>query len=71
VYRLLNPLSFVAFKMGRLPDGPCRTGAKGAYLDRYVISLNEALVRFSLDRLYILKGRCPGNSFQPLLHLDP
>jgi hypothetical protein len=36
VYRLLNPLSFVAFKMGRLRDGPSRTGAKGAYLDRYV-----------------------------------
>ncbi len=36
VYRLLNPLSFVAFKMGRLRGGPSRTGAKGAYLDRYV-----------------------------------
>jgi hypothetical protein len=41
VYRLLNPLSFVAFKMGRLRDGPSRTGAKGAYpsaslLVRYV-----------------------------------
>src|SRR5580700_1539588 len=32
VYRLLNPLSFVAFKMGRLRGGPSRTGAKGAYL---------------------------------------
>ena len=37
VYRLLNPLSFVAFKMGRLRGGPSRTGAEGAYLDRYVI----------------------------------
>ena len=36
VYRLLNPLSFVAFKMGRLRGGPSRTGAKGAYLNRYV-----------------------------------
>src|SRR6202162_2870630 len=36
VYRLLNPLSFVAFKMGRLRGGPSRTGAKGAYQDRYV-----------------------------------
>jgi hypothetical protein len=36
VYRLLNPVSFVAFKMGRLRGGPSRTGAKGAYLDRYV-----------------------------------
>jgi hypothetical protein len=36
VYRLLNPLTFVAFKMGRLRGGPSRTGAKGAYLDRYV-----------------------------------
>jgi hypothetical protein len=38
VYRLLNPLSFVGFKMGRLRGGPSRTGAKGAflYLDRYV-----------------------------------
>jgi hypothetical protein len=36
VYRLLNALSFVAFKMGRLRGGPSRTGAKGAYLDRYV-----------------------------------
>src|SRR5580698_10266228 len=36
VYRLLNPLSFVAFKMGRLRGGPSRTGAKGAYPDRYV-----------------------------------
>jgi hypothetical protein len=30
VYRLLNPLSFVAFKMGRLRGGPSRTGAEGA-----------------------------------------
>ena len=30
VYRLLNPLGFVAFKMGRLRGGPSRTGAKGA-----------------------------------------
>jgi len=36
VYRLLNPLSFVPFKMGRLRGGPSRIGAKGAYLDRYV-----------------------------------
>jgi hypothetical protein len=36
VYRLLNPLSFVAFKMGRLRGGPSRTGVQGAYLDRYV-----------------------------------
>ena len=36
VYRLLKPLSFVAFKMGRLRGGPSRAGAKGAYLDRYV-----------------------------------
>jgi hypothetical protein len=36
VYRLLNPLNFVAFKMGRLRGGPSRTGAQGAYLDRYV-----------------------------------
>ena len=36
MYRLLNPLSFVAFKMGRLRGGPSRTGARGAYLDRYV-----------------------------------
>jgi hypothetical protein len=28
VYRLLNPLNFVAFKMGRLRGGPSRTGAK-------------------------------------------
>jgi hypothetical protein len=35
-YRLLNPLSFIAFKMGRLRGGPRRNGAKGAYLDRYV-----------------------------------
>jgi hypothetical protein len=34
VYRLLNPLSFVAFKMGHLRGGPSRTGAKGAYLAR-------------------------------------
>jgi hypothetical protein len=33
--------------------------------------LSQALERFSLDRPYILKGRCPRNSFQPLLHLDP
>jgi hypothetical protein len=32
MYRLLNPLGFVAFKMGRLRGGPSRTGAKGAYL---------------------------------------
>ena len=31
MYRLLNPLSFVAFKMGRL-----RGVREGAYLDRYV-----------------------------------
>jgi hypothetical protein len=36
VYCLLNPLSFVAFKMGRLRGGPSRTGAEGAYRDRYV-----------------------------------
>ena len=30
VYRLLNPLNFVAFKMGRLRGGPSRTGAQGA-----------------------------------------
>ena len=36
MYRLLNPLRFVAFKMGRLRGGPSRIGAKGAYLDRYV-----------------------------------
>ena len=28
VYRLLNPLSFVAFKMGRLRGGPSRTGGR-------------------------------------------
>jgi hypothetical protein len=32
VYRLLNPLSFVAFKMGRLRGGRSRAGAEGAYL---------------------------------------
>src|SRR6202011_5945193 len=31
VHRLLNPLGFVVFKMGRL-----RGGEEGAYLDRYV-----------------------------------
>jgi hypothetical protein len=36
VYRLLNPLGFVAFKMGRLRGGQSRTDAKGAYLNRYV-----------------------------------
>jgi hypothetical protein len=36
VYRLLNPLSFVAFKMGRPRGGRSRTGAKGASLTRYV-----------------------------------
>ena len=36
MYRLLNPLSFDAFKMGRLRGGPSRTGAQRAYLDRYV-----------------------------------
>ena len=36
MYRLLNPLSFVAFKMGRLRGGPSRTGTQGGYLDRYV-----------------------------------
>ena len=36
VYRLLNPLSFVAFKKGRLRGGPSRPGAKGASLNRYV-----------------------------------
>ena len=29
VYRLLNPLSFVALKLGRPRGGPSRTGAKG------------------------------------------
>jgi hypothetical protein len=32
VYRLLNPLSFVAFKMGRRQGGPSRTGGKGAHI---------------------------------------
>jgi general secretion pathway protein K len=32
LYRLLNPLGFFAFKMGRLRGGPSRTGAQGAYL---------------------------------------
>jgi hypothetical protein len=34
VHRLLDLLSFVVFKMGRLRDRPSRTGAKakGAYL---------------------------------------
>ena len=29
VYRLLNPLGFVAFKMGRRQGGPSRTGGRG------------------------------------------
>jgi hypothetical protein len=29
VYRLLNPLGFVAFKMGRRQGGPSRTGVRG------------------------------------------
>src|SRR6202007_1260208 len=29
VYRLLNPLGFVAFKMGRRQGGPSRTGVSG------------------------------------------
>ncbi|HEV3210561.1 MAG TPA: hypothetical protein VGY91_09860 [Chthoniobacterales bacterium] len=29
VYRLLNPLGFVAFKMGRRQGGPNRTGVRG------------------------------------------
>jgi len=36
VYRLLNPLGFVAFKMGRRQGGPSRTGTRGRYLKRYV-----------------------------------
>jgi hypothetical protein len=36
MYHTLNPLGFVAFKMGRLRGGPGRTSAKGAYLDRNV-----------------------------------
>ena len=32
VYRLLNPLSFVAFKMGRRQGGPSRTGGKRAHI---------------------------------------
>jgi hypothetical protein len=29
VYRLLNPLGFVAFKMGRRQGGPSWTGGRG------------------------------------------
>jgi hypothetical protein len=29
VYRLLNPLAFVAFEMGPLQGGPSRTGRRG------------------------------------------
>jgi hypothetical protein len=32
VYRLLNPLGFVAFKMGRRQGGPSRTGVKRAHI---------------------------------------
>jgi hypothetical protein len=31
VYRLLNPLGFVAFKMGRRQGGPSRTGFRGRF----------------------------------------
>jgi hypothetical protein len=36
VYRLAYNGDVVAFKMGRWQGGPSRTGAKGAYLNRYV-----------------------------------
>jgi hypothetical protein len=36
VHRLANNGDVVAFKMGRRQGGPSRTGAKGAYLNRYV-----------------------------------
>ena len=36
VYRLAYNGDVVAFKMGRRQGGPSRTGAKGAYLNRYV-----------------------------------
>jgi hypothetical protein len=32
VYRLLNPLGFVAFKMGRRQGGPSRTGSRRAHI---------------------------------------
>src|SRR6516225_883665 len=32
VHRLLNPLGFVAFKMGRRQGGPSRTGIKRAHI---------------------------------------
>jgi hypothetical protein len=50
VYRLLNPLSFVAFKMGHLRGGPSRTGAQGAYLDRYVTDEQRSSRLFGVAR---------------------
>ena len=36
VYRLAYNGDVVAFKVGRRQGGPSRTGAKGAYLNRYL-----------------------------------
>ena len=36
MYRLLNPLGFVAFKMGRRQGGRAGLALEGAYLKRYV-----------------------------------